>query len=358
MESLGNLPEYIIPKRSEHITNITINNFKKFQNLNIQNLGLINLIVGDNNIGKTSLLEAFLFTEDKKDYLKRLAFAYIDRRNIATDKEEVNGQVTHFYNMNEDFLIDFKSYNSQEFNLQFTFTKARNFWKYNVTQENKENEKGVQPIIFNESDYNVLHKLNLLDTLSSPFMPYGKGFGNDLAQAYSDEIGAKGRSAKKEFYERMKLFIPNIEEIDTDTKGGIFIYENTSDDKRNPLHQYGEGANKIFRILLLLSLHKGNRLMIDEIDAGIHYSRFKEFWKVILLIAKKDNTQIIATTHNEECINYFTEVLEELGSTYKEDARVIQCENVANQLRVRSYDFDNFSLAAELGIDIRGEAQL
>jgi hypothetical protein len=62
---------------------------------------------------------------------------------------------------------------------------------------------------------------------------------------------------------------------------GIIMIDEDGRDTPAPLHDYGEGANKLFRILLQLTLCKGKRLMIDEIDAGIHHSRFAAFWKVI-----------------------------------------------------------------------------
>ncbi len=356
LDKISNLPEYIIPKLSDHIGTITINNFRKFKNLKIENLGLFNLIVGDNNIGKTSLLEAFLFTPDKKEYLKRLAFAHIDRKNLLAEKETYVNQPKDYYNISREFLNDFKNHGIEKFKIEFSFKQNRNFWKYAVATEEEPQGSGVLSIVFTEEDYRILEKLYLLDSLNSPFMPYGKGFSKELSEAYVNEINGKGRSVKREFAENLKIFIPNIDEVEADNKAGeIFIYEKDNEN-RIALSQYGEGANKIFRILLLLTIHKGKRLMIDEIDAGIHYTRFKDFWKVILQIAEKDKTQIIATTHNEECIEYFTEVLEELGEAYQNEARVVQCKNVANKLKVRAYDFENFNLAAELGIDIRGEA--
>lgn len=94
--------------------------------------------------------------------------------------------------------------------------------------------------------------------------------------------------------------------------------------------------------------------MIDEIDAGIHYSKFKEFWMLIIKIAKKDKTQIFATTHNDECIRYFSEVLNELDEEYQKDGRVVQMKLVNNKIKVRSYEYASFNLAIDEGVEIRG----
>ena len=183
-------------------------------------------------------------------------------------------------------------------------------------------------------------------------MPYGKGFSSDLAQIYLNEIGTK-RKEEDEFIARMSTFIKNIERIIPDTKNGTIEIRDKDYPEDMPLHQYGEGANKLFRILVLLTLHKGGKLLIDEIDAGIHYSRFKQFWSIILEVAMKDNTQIIATTHNDECIQYFTEVLNDLDDSYKMESRVVQMKLV-NGIKVHSFKFESFNLAIEGGYEIRG----
>ncbi len=57
----------------------------------------------------------------------------------------------------------------------------------------------------------------------------------------------------------MKLFIPDIEEIDSAT---LNIYQ-TGKSEPTPLQQFGEGANKLFRIVLQ-KLARG-RLMIMKL---------------------------------------------------------------------------------------------
>ncbi|WP_165764121.1 AAA family ATPase, partial [Flavobacterium covae] len=45
---------------NNHLTYFKVENFKKFDALEVKNIGQFNLIVGDNNVGKTCLLEALL----------------------------------------------------------------------------------------------------------------------------------------------------------------------------------------------------------------------------------------------------------------------------------------------------------
>src|SRR5215218_3841482 len=58
--------------QSKHLRQFKINNFKCFQSFQMDDIGQFNLIVGDNNIGKTSVLEALLFDENIDEHIKHL----------------------------------------------------------------------------------------------------------------------------------------------------------------------------------------------------------------------------------------------------------------------------------------------
>jgi AAA15 family ATPase/GTPase len=103
-------------------------------------------------------------------------------------------------------------------------------------------------------------------------------------------------------------------------------------------------------------LNAGGRLMIDEIDTGIHYSRFREFWKVILKSAHQNHVQLFMTTHNEECIKYFKEVLEdEVPDLQKEARSIVLVEKpTTKQVTSITYSFEEFEHALNVGNEIRG----
>ncbi|MBK6996615.1 MAG: AAA family ATPase [Lewinellaceae bacterium] len=56
----------------EHLTYFKVENFKRFDSLELTDIGQFNLVVGDNNVGKTSVLEALLFDTDRKKCISNL----------------------------------------------------------------------------------------------------------------------------------------------------------------------------------------------------------------------------------------------------------------------------------------------
>jgi AAA15 family ATPase/GTPase len=358
IDSISDFPSNVLAQLPQHFNNLKIKNFRKFDELVIENLSLVNLVVGDNNVGKTSFLEALLFTDNKAEYIERLAFSYIERRNIQPEKAEDSEGIKMYYSIDEKFLEDFIHYSSEEFNLEISIKESRNIWRYKVMGDfnikNPESPEFFQPIVFAKEDFGILQNIDFFSGIKQPFMPYGKGFGLDLAKAYYNEIATKPK-IEQEFILNMKTFIRSIDRINVNTlTGNIDVLDSDFPDEYRPLHQYGEGANKLFRILVMLALHKGKRVLIDEIDAGIHYTRFRSFWSGILQIAVRDKTQLVVTTHNEECIKYFSEILQELGESYQYLTRVVQLKNIANAIKVRSYDFANFNVALKEDLELRG----
>src|SRR5882724_7432714 len=56
-----------------HLASFEVSGFKKFNNLQVENIGQFNLIVGDNNVGKTTLLEALLIDRDYTKFIDRIS---------------------------------------------------------------------------------------------------------------------------------------------------------------------------------------------------------------------------------------------------------------------------------------------
>lgn len=349
---------------NEHLSNITINNFRQFESVSLKNMGLFNLIVGDNNIGKTSLLESLLFTNDYELYYKNLAFAYISRNNIPYTKEHNEIQ----YDLPKDFLYDFFKIDATRKEIIFVLQEERNQWTYKLREPSEQEILNSLGTIQDEKEFicissdkkvtiqnirKIINNIDINDISKVQFIPFGRGFDRSIVRSYYDNF-EKDKRKRNEFLDYMKIFIPEITRILVDTDKGIISIEESARDSDIPLHHYGEGANKLFRVLVQIMLQKNKKLLIDEIDAGIHYSHFIEFWKVILKVAKENNVQIFASTHNLECIQYFKQILEEIPD-YQSLSRIITLRRLQDST-IKSYtrQFQEFDYDLTNEFEIRG----
>jgi AAA15 family ATPase/GTPase len=368
LQELQNIPEQanqINQQPKEHVRDFFLRDFRKFQELEIKGLGQFNLILGDNNSGKTTVLEALLFSTEPTQCL--LSFLYARRqRNNNSEKEK-----------DHNFLDSLVNRNNKEKEVHFLYKEGRRLWSYKIRHPKLKElvaklgvdkldpnnflavETGHDTVAISDSIEEVSNYLKDTQWLSKiPYVPFGKGYSDRLTAVYHNEIGSK-RKVQMAFIKQMETFIPNIVGITVDPETDAIKIEEEINGKDyvSNLNDFGEGANKLFRILVQLHAAKDKKLMVDEIDAGIHFTRFKPFWKVILQAAKEYNVQVFATTHNEECIKYFWEVLQEDDfSGLRPESRIVTLESHVVTGKVLSIvrDYDNMFYSNEHNLEMRG----
>ena len=133
----------------------------------------------------------------------------------------------------------------------------------------------------------------------------------------------------------------------------MFLFSFEDKDEFVPLNYLGDGFKRIFYIILKAISLKGKRLMIDEIEIGIHHSKLKEFWINIIKICKELNIQLFATTHSQECTEAFYKASLELKE--QENIRLISLEEGKEEkIYATTYSFENIEASLISNIELRG----
>lgn len=352
---------------NKHINYFKIENFKRFESLEVQDIGQFNLIVGDNNVGKTCLLEALMF--DEKNYYQYLQYLW----SILTLNRKIKIKTDVDFNSLK-YLDFFSKDNQKPIKLEFQFKEfdrekleLRIISKSELSKEDI-NQLGASYLIHQSSNYlvefyNFITKTLVFTTIYkepnlyegyNPFAQFGLSYHDDLIGFFS-KISLKS-SNYNFLIEELKQFIPELKSIEVnngiiENTPILIVRENTVEDVK-PISFYGDGLNKFFRYLLEIILCEGKRLMIDEIDTGIHYSRMKQNFKSLFSLATKNNVQLFATTHSKECLQYYKEALEELG--LEEKARVIRLVELKDKnVKAYTYTFPQFEQSLDNENEIR-----
>lgn len=332
---------------SKHLTYFKVENFKRFESFEMKDLGQFNLIVGDNNVGKTSVLEALMVYDDGWFFLNRLltSLKYRKIRDVLQ-----YGDLDLYANRNFKFE---KNTHSIIFNCSYINSKKQTF---SLEFQNKQ-KVIAHGFSIQNLEFNFLDKSGINPFVDIPFIPFYKGHDSDLTNFYSKL--QENKSLKRNFSNSLKTIVPDLEDIELsnpypDSIPHLIVYQKHSESSL-PLAMFGDGTIKLFRLLAEIVLNKGERLMVDEIDTGIYFGRFKQFWKAILQTAKEHSVQLFMTTHSEECIKYFKEVLEEDMPELQKDARSITLvENVKTKnVTAHTYDFEQFDHALNVGNEVR-----
>ena len=91
--------------------------------------------------------------------------------------------------------------------------------------------------------------------------------------------------------------------------------------------------------------------MIDELDAGVHHSRLKDFIKSLLIIAKEQGKQVFATSHSKECIEAYILAIKELN--FENDGTIIKLAETKKGIKAFTMQFEEFENALVAESEIR-----
>ena len=117
-----------------------------------------------------------------------------------------------------------------------------------------------------------------------------------------------------------------------------------------PLKSLGDGATKLFGVLLSMIGSKNGFLFIDEVETGIHFSIQENYWRLIFEMAKEFNVQVIATTHSFDCIKAISKII---GNSEFSSATVYRLFDDGENIRSYEFDQQDIETAARHNIEVR-----
>jgi hypothetical protein len=121
-------------------------------------------------------------------------------------------------------------------------------------------------------------------------------------------------------------------------------------EQRLPLATLGGGMEHMLAIALHLSSAKKGFLLVDEIDTGLHYSVMVDMWRLVIETAKRLDIQVFATTHSLDCVR----ALARLRKKYPRSADEVTVHRVEKDASTTIvYDADEIVIAAESHVEVR-----
>ena len=320
------------------VESLHIKNFKNFKDLTIERLGKVNLIVGKNNVGKSSLLEAIsiYITNGEENWL-RILLADRGEAIRDDDENEINADnVKHHYislfsgweeNYNGDFEMEFGTKAKGEISVRISQVYIREGKRGASTSM----EAFHEGMIGTQVERSSITSAGLLITsgTQSNIIPYNKK--RSYLNVFKEKCPFQhipvymiGRYANAKLFDNislspdedyvldaLKIINPDINRIRfIDANEGrnserIAVVTVKGSDKRYRLSSMGDGINRILTIILALLNCKDGVLLLDEFETGLHYSVQDQLWEIIFMLSEKLNVQVFVTTHSNDCVNSF-----------------------------------------------------
>ncbi len=352
---------------------IEIKNFRGIGLLKINELKQVNLFLGKNNCGKSSLLEALFLLSGASNPLHSINVNLFREYS----KVEWNDILLLFYQLNEHLPIEIKARSeSKTYKLQIEpFSEAvlqsTDLHPGIDTAINKFNTiYGFKNTlhISNGEEENLEFKLNI--------QPDGKSSTQYIFKVNSDteytfEFKAKFLSPKFQFQvsvEKLKELkiegnlqpiidilrrvdnrIVSLDYIDKD------VYVDLGFGKLVPINVMGDGIRKLLGIIVSMYECKDGMLFIDEIDNGFHYSLTSLLWQTVLESAKNLNVQVFASTHSIDSLQGLADITSKNKVDNMRDKTACYYLQTMDAGIIKSYQYnaDKFEFLLNQGEEIR-----
>lgn len=89
-----------------------------------------------------------------------------------------------------------------------------------------------------------------------------------------------------------------------------FFVKLKGSDGRVPLASMGEGSKRLLALALSVVTSAGGTVIIDDIDTGLHHSVITKMWQLVIETARELDVQVFATTQSLDCLTSLASLLE------------------------------------------------
>ena len=320
------------------IRDLAIDGFRGFEHFEMGDLGRVNLLVGTNNSGKTSVLEAIeiLTTGQARSIwaaLSRRGERLVDESD-RRPREEVD--VCHLFH---GHAIEVGS----EFRLRGVNDSTGGSLTATI-QERPLDEDSQSALFEDEEDYagplglllkgegfvrvdeklplsrrgglssDALRRLRRTQVDEAPSARFVATASMSPREIVSLYEGIVLEPEEDRVIQALKTIEPTIERIATTSKesryyrgypgerGGIVV-KCSGVDQRIPIGSLGDGIWRMLGLALALVHAENGVLLVDEIDTGLHFTVMSDMWKLVSETAERLHVQVFATTHSGDAVD-------------------------------------------------------
>ncbi len=326
--------------RRQMYKSFRVKNFRCFKDLQINDLGRVNLIAGKNNTGKTALLEAmYLHTRPKiprellnlqiirgldvpDDDMSALWRQFFYKMNVA---ESIEIEMHQILPDHHPLLCIFETKNTEGHKDKF-LQYAKFLHGLGMSQIDAANAVSKLGILLHFSQTNgssstwgpsipsdaKLPIWSISNGLtSSQFIPVqGRPNTAEIADEFSKLKLKEDQADLILSLQNIEPLLTNLQVLSPDGSRALWAEINGT---QMPLRLCGEGTNRVCHIIWTMKVKDLSYLFIDEIENGIHHSVQKEVWHAISQAARESDVQVFATTHSLEMIRAAYEAFAEAG---------------------------------------------
>jgi predicted ATPase len=332
-----------------------------FDDLRIPKFGLVNLLVGRNNTGKSSILEAIslLATNASLPALAKI----LERReeNLARDTGPTY-PILSLVRRGRHASAGFELRDGDRF-----LTVKTGLFRWTAELGDVRRLELLKP---GEDSYDSELRIEVTSlqgrrvveplwaSLRTKY-PGNEGGGSPcefvatagLSRGEQAELwsGIAATDWEDRINRQMHSCFPEIERVSMVSLGGetLAVAKVHGSERAVALRSLG---NRFFGLAMAAASASNGVLLIDEVEIGIHYSIQVELWRFLAQAAFEFNVQIFATTHSEDAVRAFGVVSKERPEA---DAQLIRLQTREGMVEAVGFGESDLAYARETQMEIR-----
>ncbi|QOY36490.1 AAA family ATPase [Anaerobacillus isosaccharinicus] len=353
-----------------HIEELFIKRFRRIKNAKLTNLNEINLLVGNNNSGKTSVLEAVELFLNPASPANIFQVARLRERNAMPSV----GRLSLFECISWLFPLD--NYQSKRDDIEISFllngkeieigmkleeelyfeARQNSLFEENdldgeiVSSDSSDEEQRIQKVNVRYKDSSKKEYNKNIFFTEKDRIPFFKDEEKIISSNFVTPIDHRVRSYMVRDLNEVILsgyrpkVINALKYFDNNIVGIELLMPKSSNNYRSfpipfidhkimgltPVTMFGDGVRKALTLASALVRCQNGILLIDELETGIHTSVLGEYFSWLVNASKEFNVQIFATTHSLEAIDAVLGATEEISkiSVYRleqsEDGNIVK----------------------------------
>ena len=317
------------------LKNLHVDCYRGINLLDLKDFNHVNILVGDNNTGKTSVMEMICAL--------RMPLS-VNVWNEIAKKKSTSSRGVMFYNayrnifpIDKEKKVQFKGDFSKYGELSVCMTAEE--YKTSITEKEQTRINGlirtgnpnVEDVYIDttvmeikiQADRDII-EFEIYDFQRKPprnpitktdseniktkakrntvFLEPRDGLENDFSYMKNVILDTEYH---EQLIEILKEFDPSITSIiAVEEMGNTVYYVRTSDhNSAIPISVYGDGLKKSLAIFSAMASNKGGVMLIDEVETSIHTSAMKKVFNMLIRWSRKLNIQLFVSTHSKEALD-------------------------------------------------------
>ncbi len=349
------------------IRQIEIKRFRCFRHLVIPDIKRLNIIVGDNGSGKTSLLEAlFLTLASSTEVSARLRAL----RGLDSAFSGSQGQIAEaiwgdfFHNNDSTQPISIALDGDGEDNRSLTISKGSADTRLPLPGHAEATSR-IAPIIFQwrnrlgqllEARPEFLRggQVNLPETGEhlADFFHYASNQVTSSVEVATRFSELSKKNQHRDFVHQFTREYDWIEDLNVEVQGGMpTLYATVrGGENKLPLANVSGGINRIVAITLAIASRTKAVISVDEIENGLFHAHQQSIWRSLLTLVRRYDSQLFISTHSQE---WLEALLEATGDNVSDIALWRLERTSERQPTLRQFSGETLKAGLASGAEIR-----